>query len=59
MRFVSVAAIAVFTLSGLSSGVAHAESAPGCGPVPQIGKTAYINGNASNAWASVKTDWRC
>ena len=54
MRFVSVAAVAAFALTGLSSGVAHAESAPGCGPVTQIGKTAYINGDSSNAWASVK-----
>lgn len=54
VRFVSVAAVAAFALAGLSSGVAHAESAPGCGPVTQIGKTAYINGDSSNAWASVK-----
>ncbi|WP_330275799.1 hypothetical protein OG205_09080 [Lentzea sp. NBC_00516] len=54
MRFVSVAAVAALALTGLSSGVAHAESAPGCGPVTQIGKTAYIGGNASSAWASVK-----
>jgi hypothetical protein len=54
VRFVSVAAVAAFALTGLSSGVAHAESAPGCGPVTQIGKTVYINGNSSSAWASVK-----
>ncbi|WP_434444492.1 hypothetical protein [Lentzea sp. E54] len=54
MRFVSVAAVAAIALAGLSSGVAHAESAPGCGPVTQIGKTAYINGDSSGAWASVK-----
>ncbi|GGU14652.1 hypothetical protein [Lentzea flava] len=54
MRFVSVAAVAAFALAGLSSGVAHAESAPGCGPVTQIGKTAYIGGDSRNAKASVK-----
>ena len=54
MRFVSVAAVAALALTGLMSGVAHAESAPRCGPVTQIGKTAYINGDSSSAWASVK-----
>ncbi|RDI20271.1 hypothetical protein [Lentzea flaviverrucosa] len=32
---------------------AVAESAPGCGPVPQIGSTAYI-GDHGQRWASVK-----
>lgn len=54
MRFFSVAAVTALALTALSSGVAHAESAPGCGPVTQIGSTAYIGGNSSNAWASVK-----
>ncbi|WP_156213520.1 hypothetical protein [Lentzea aerocolonigenes] len=54
MRFVSVAAVAAFALAGMSCGVAHAESAPGCGPVTQIGKTAYIGGDARGAKASVK-----
>ncbi|NKE62939.1 hypothetical protein FXN61_41955 [Lentzea sp. PSKA42] len=54
MKFVSVAAVAAFVLTGLSSGVAHAESAPGCGPVTQIGKTAYIGGDSRDAKASVK-----
>ncbi|MET8758474.1 hypothetical protein [Lentzea sp. NPDC004782] len=54
MRFVSVAAAAVFVLAGMSSGVAHAESAPGCGSVTQIGKTAYIGGDSRDAKASVK-----
>ncbi|WP_157527709.1 hypothetical protein [Nocardia sp. NRRL S-836] len=54
MRIVSVAAAAAFMLAGLSSGVAHAESAPGCGPVAQIGKTAYIGWEAGAQWASVK-----
>ncbi|MEV6235820.1 hypothetical protein [Lentzea sp. NPDC051838] len=43
MRFVSVAAVAAFVLAGLSSGIAHAESAPGCDRVTQIGRTAYID----------------
>ena len=56
MRFVSVAAVAAFVLAGMSSGVAHAESAPGCGPVTQIGTTAYIQTGAgsSSIVASVK-----
>lgn len=54
MRFVSVAAVAAFALAGLSSGVAHAESAPGCASVTQIGKTAYIGGDSRDAKASVK-----
>ncbi|SDG69327.1 hypothetical protein SAMN05216553_110275 [Lentzea fradiae] len=53
MRIVSVAAAAAFLLSGLSSGVAHAESAPGCGPVTQIGTTAYID-QGGGPVASVK-----
>ncbi|SDJ23099.1 hypothetical protein SAMN04488074_101850 [Lentzea albidocapillata subsp. violacea] len=53
MRFVSVAAVAAFTLAGLSSGIAHAESAPGCGPVTQIGRTAYID-QGGGPVASVK-----
>ncbi|MDX8030338.1 hypothetical protein SK803_08955 [Lentzea sp. BCCO 10_0856] len=53
MRFVSVAAVAAFALTGLSSGVAHAESAPGCGPVTQIGRTAYID-EGGGPVASVK-----
>ena len=39
----SLVAAAVLTLSMLSPGMAHAESAPGCGPVTQIGSTAYID----------------
>jgi len=54
VRIVPVAAVAAFVLAGLSSGVAHAESAPGCGPVTQIGKTAYIGWEAGAQWASVK-----
>jgi len=54
VRFVSVAAVAALALTGLSSGVAHAESAPGCGSVTQIGKTAYIGGDSRDAKASVK-----
>jgi hypothetical protein len=54
VRFVSVAAVAAFALAGLSSGMAHAESAPGCGPVTQIGNTAYIGWEAGLQWASVK-----
>lgn len=54
MRIISVAAVAAFTLTGLSSGIAHAESAPGCAQVTQIGRTAYIGGDSSSAWASVK-----
>jgi hypothetical protein len=49
-----VAAAAAFVLAGMSSGVAHAESAPGCGSVTQIGKTAYIGGDSRDAKASVK-----
>ena len=45
--------MAVLALAGLSSGVAHAESAPGCGPVTQIGSTAYIR-TGSVTVASVK-----
>ncbi|RDI31916.1 hypothetical protein DFR72_103317 [Lentzea flaviverrucosa] len=56
VRFVSVAAVAAFVLAGSSSGVAHAESAPGCGPVTQIGSTAYIQTGTSSSSivASVK-----
>ena len=54
MRFVSVAAVAAFALAGLSSGVAHAESAPGCGSVTQIGSTAYIKTGVNTIAASVK-----
>jgi hypothetical protein len=54
VRFVSVAAVAALALTGLSSGVAHAESAPGCASVTQIGKTAYIGGDSRDAKASVK-----
>ncbi|HEX8865191.1 MAG TPA: hypothetical protein VF821_05985 [Lentzea sp.] len=54
MRFVSVAAVAALALTGFSSGVAHAESAPGCSSVVQIGKTAYIGGDSRDAKASVK-----
>lgn len=38
----------------LSPGMAHAESAPGCGPVTQIGNTAYIGADAGVQLASVK-----
>lgn len=54
MRIVSVAAVAAFVLAGMSSGIAHAEKAPGCGTVPQIGKTAYIGWEAGQQLASVK-----
>jgi hypothetical protein len=54
VRILPVAAAAAFMVAGLSSGVAHAESAPGCGPVPQIGKTAHIGWEAGAQWASVK-----
>jgi hypothetical protein len=37
----------------LSPGMAHAESAPGCGPVTQIGGTAYID-EGGGPVASVK-----
>jgi len=37
----------------VSPGLAHAESAPGCGPVTQIGKTAYID-EGGGPVASVK-----
>ncbi|GAB2836871.1 hypothetical protein [Lentzea nigeriaca] len=53
MRFVSVAAVAAFALAALSSGVAHAESAPGCARVTQIGRTAYID-EGGGPVASVK-----
>jgi hypothetical protein len=47
---------AALTFSVLSPGMAHAESAPGCGPVTQIGSTAYIRTgtSASSTVASVK-----
>lgn len=45
---VAAALIAAFTPE-----VAHAESAPGCGPVTQIGRTAYID-EGGGPVASVK-----
>ena len=53
MRRSLVAAAALF-VSVLSPGMAHAESAPGCGPVTQIGDTAYIGWEIGARWASVK-----
>ncbi|MFC0434255.1 hypothetical protein [Kutzneria buriramensis] len=43
MKFLGVAAVAAaLTVAGLGSGVAQAESAPGCSSTVQIGSTAYI-----------------
>ena len=44
MKFLGVAAVAAaLTVAGLGSGVAQAESAPGCASTVQIGSTAYIS----------------
>ena len=41
MKFLGVAAVAAaLTVTGLGSGVAQAESAPGCSGTVQIGATA-------------------
>jgi hypothetical protein len=43
VKFLGVAAVAAaLTVAGLGSGVAQAESAPGCSSTVQIGSTAYI-----------------
>jgi hypothetical protein len=52
MRRSLVLAGALFVAT-LSPGMAHAESAPGCGPVTQIGGTAYID-EGGGPVASVK-----
>ncbi|KOV80080.1 hypothetical protein [Nocardia sp. NRRL S-836] len=53
MKRTTFLAVAALLLGVVTSGEAQAESAPGCGPVTQIGKTAYI-GSGGQKWASVK-----
>ncbi|WP_439664176.1 hypothetical protein ACSHWB_23645 [Lentzea sp. HUAS TT2] len=53
MSRTTLVAAAALLLGVVTSGQAHAESAPGCGPVTQIGSTAYI-GSGGQKWASVK-----
>jgi len=53
MKRTTFIAVAALLLGLATSGQAQAESAPGCGPVTQIGKTAYI-GDHGQKWASVK-----
>ena len=52
MKSLAVVAVAL-TVAGLGSGVAQAESAPGCSSTVQIGSTAYITYQGETA-ASVK-----
>jgi hypothetical protein len=51
MRRTTFIAAAALLLGLVTSGQAQAESAPGCGPVTQIGKTAYV-GDHGQKWAS-------
>ena len=53
MKRTTFIASAALLLGVATSGQAHAESAPGCGPVTQIGNTAYIGAHGQK-WASVK-----
>jgi hypothetical protein len=53
MKRTTFIAAAALLLGVATSGQAQAESAPGCGPVTQIGKTAYIGAHGQK-WASVK-----
>jgi hypothetical protein len=53
MKRTTFIAAAALLLGVVTSGQAQAESAPGCGPVTQIGATAYI-GSGGQKWASVK-----
>jgi hypothetical protein len=53
MKRTTFIAAAALLLGVATAGQAQAESAPGCGPVTQIGKTAYV-GDHGQKWASVK-----
>ena len=53
MKRTTFIAAAALLLGLATSGQAQAESAPGCGPVTQIGSTAYV-GDHGQRWASVK-----
>ncbi len=53
MKRTTFIAVAALLLGVVTSGQAQAESAPGCGPVTQIGKTAHIGDNGQK-WASIK-----
>ncbi|SDH36688.1 hypothetical protein SAMN05216553_12054 [Lentzea fradiae] len=53
MRRTSLAAVVALLLGLVTANNALAESAPGCGPVTQIGSTGYIGDNGQR-WASVK-----
>ena len=53
MKRTTFIAAAALLLGLATSGQAQAESAPGCGPVTQIGKTGHIGDNGQT-WASVK-----
>ncbi|EWM17529.1 hypothetical protein [Kutzneria sp. 744] len=52
-RLLGVAGAAALVMGGFGSGVAQAESAPGCSSTVQIGSTAYIMDGSQTA-ASVK-----
>ena len=53
MKRTTFLAVAALFLGVAMSGQAQAESAPGCGPVTQIGSTAQVGDNGQK-WASVK-----
>ncbi len=53
MRRTTFIAVGALLLGLVTANNALAESAPGCGPVTQIGSTAYIGDNGQR-WASVK-----
>ncbi|SES12464.1 hypothetical protein [Lentzea albida] len=53
MKRTTLIAAAALLLGLVTSGQAQAESAPGCGPVTQIGSTAHVGDNGQK-WASVK-----
>jgi hypothetical protein len=53
MKRTTFIAVAALLLGVVTSGQAQAESAPGCGPVTQIGATAHIGDNGQK-WASIK-----
>ncbi|GGU54864.1 hypothetical protein [Lentzea flava] len=54
MKRTTFIAAAALLLGVVTSGQAHAETHPTCGPVTQIGKTAYIKKDRNTTWASVK-----
>lgn len=53
MKRTTFVAAAALLLGVATAGQAQAESAPGCGPVTQIGRTAHV-GDHGQQWASVK-----